>query len=131
VSQLQTRIDELLGIDRSHGETLQGQRYTAGQEFRPHNDWFAPASPAWATEHPRGGQRAFTAMVYLNDVADGGETEFSRLDIAVSPRAGTLLVWNNADENGVPNPWTVHAGKRFPQGAKYIVTKWYRAGRWF
>ena len=131
VQQLQRRIDTLLGIDAAHGETLQGQRYTAGQEFRPHNDWFSPNSPSWVAENARGGQRSFTAMAYLNDVEDGGETDFPRLDIAITPRAGTLLVWNNADEEGNPNPWTLHAGNPVMRGSKYVVTKWYRCGRWF
>ena len=131
VQQLQRRLDTLLGIDPAHGETLQGQRYTAGQEFRPHTDWFPSNSPAWSAEQARGGQRSFTAMAYLNDVDDGGETDFPRLDIAVTPRAGTLLIWNNADEQGIPNPWTLHAGNPVVRGTKYVVTKWYRCGRWF
>jgi len=130
VGQLQRRIDKLLGLDGAHGETLQGQRYAAGQEFKPHNDWFSPNSPSWAAEKARGGQRSFTAMAYLNGVEEGGETDFPRLDIAIAPRAGTLLVWNNADEDGIPNPWTLHAGNPVTRGAKYIITKWYRSRRW-
>lgn len=130
VRSLQGRIDALLGIDRTQGETLQGQRYTVGQQFRPHHDWFTEPSPAWTVEQPRGGQRAFTAMAYLNEVEEGGETDFPRLHIAIRPKAGMLLVWNNADPEGVPNPWTIHAGNPVTRGTKYIVTKWYRAGRW-
>lgn len=130
VDQLQKRIDDLLGIDRANGERLEGQRYLAGQQFQPHNDWFPPDSPSWAREKDRGGQRSFTAMVYLNEVEQGGETDFPELGIAVAPRAGTLLIWNNADTDGVPNPATVHAGSPVIRGFKYIVTKWYRCSRW-
>lgn len=130
IRALQQRLDELLGIDPAFGETIQGQRYTAGQEFQPHTDWFWPGSPAWANEMPRGGQRSVTAMAFLNDVEQGGETAFPELDIAVTPRAGTLLVWNNADPEGTPNARTVHAGRPVARGVKYIVTRWYRAGRW-
>ncbi|HEX7709817.1 MAG TPA: 2OG-Fe(II) oxygenase [Sphingomonadaceae bacterium] len=126
VRKLQRRMDALLGFERSHGEMLQGQRYTAGQEFRAHTDWFPQASPGWAIERDNGGQRAFTAMVYLNDVSDGGETDFPRLDLAVAPRQGVMLVWNNADRDGVPNPFTVHAGNPVRSGTKYVVTRWYR-----
>jgi prolyl 4-hydroxylase len=126
VRQLQRRIDTLLGFDRSHAEMLQGQRYTPGQEFKPHIDWFPQNSPGWAAECDNGGQRAFTAMVYLNDVTDGGETDFPRLDLAVTPRQGVLLVWNNADRDGVPNPFTIHAGNPIGSGTKYVVTRWYR-----
>lgn len=126
VRRLQRRIDTLLGFDRSHAEMLQGQRYTEGQEFKPHIDWFQHDSPGWALEQGYGGQRAFTAMAYLNDVTDGGETDFPRLDLAVAPRRGMLLVWNNADRDGVPNPFTIHAGNPVHSGTKYVVTRWYR-----
>jgi prolyl 4-hydroxylase len=123
---LRKRIDNLLGIDWTHGEVLQGQRYAAGQYFKPHADWFESGSKGWAVEKDNGGQRAFTAMVYLNDVVDGGETDFPNLGIAVEPRVGTLLAWNNADPDGVPNPFTVHAGNPVGSGLKYVVTRWYR-----
>lgn len=126
VRRLQRRIDSLLGFERSHAETLQGQRYMQGQEFKPHIDWFPQSSEAWAMERDNGGQRAFTAMVYLNDVTQGGETDFPRLDLAVAPRQGVMLVWNNADRDGIPNPFTVHAGNPVGSGAKYVVTRWYR-----
>lgn len=128
VRKLQRRIDTLLGFDRLHGEMLQGQRYTQGQEFKPHTDWFPQLSPGWARERDNGGQRAFTAMVFLNTVHDGGETDFPHLDLAIPPRQGMLLVWNNADREGVPNPYTMHAGNPVRSGTKYVVTRWYRCG---
>jgi prolyl 4-hydroxylase len=130
IRKLQRRIDALLGIDPAHGETIQGQRYEAGQEFRQHTDWFPPGSAIVDREREHGGQRAFTAMAYLNPVAAGGQTDFPHLDIAIEPRPGTLLIWNNADPEGLPNPWTVHAGLPVERGVKYIITKWYRARRW-
>lgn len=129
ISGLQQRLDDLLGFEARQAEMLQGQRYTVGQEFKPHIDWFQQASPGWAHEKDNGGQRAFTAMVFLNAVEQGGETDFPRLGIAIEPRPGTLLIWNNADENGVPNPWTIHAGNPVTRGVKYIVTRWYRCRR--
>jgi len=131
IRALQRRIDALLGIEPSHGETIQGQRYLPGQEFKPHTDWFWPGSPAWEREWPNGGQRSFTAMAYLNEVEAGGETHFPELGIAVRPRAGMLLVWNNADLDGAPNQRMVHAGMPVARGVKYIITKWYRCGRWY
>jgi prolyl 4-hydroxylase len=130
IRALQRRLDDLLGLDPASGETIQGQRYTVGQEFKPHVDWFHPKSPMWAQQKDRGGQRAFTAMAFLNRVEGGGETDFPQLDIAIEPRPGTLLIWNNTDEDGVPNPWTLHAGNAVTRGVKYVITKWYRSGRW-
>lgn len=130
IDALERRIDDLLGLDPNNGETIQGQRYTVGQQFRPHVDWFHPKLPIWEREQEHGGQRAFTAMAFLNNVEKGGETDFPQLDIALHPRAGTLLIWNNATKDGALNPWTVHAGNPVIRGVKYIITKWYRAGRW-
>jgi prolyl 4-hydroxylase len=130
IRKLETRFSRLLGIEPVYGETIQGQRYTAGQEFKQHIDWFTPDSVPWSIERDHGGQRNFTAMVYLNEVEEGGETDFPFLDLAIAPRRGTLVVWNNADENGVPNPWMIHAGNPVTRGFKYIITKWYRCRPW-
>ena len=130
VAALNRRIDALLGIDPAWGEAIQGQRYTAGQEFKPHVDFFPPGTRTWDKEQALGGQRSMTAMAYLNPVEEGGETDFPRLDLAVPPRPGMLLVWNNADPQGLPNPFTLHAGNPVIRGTKHVITKWYRAAPW-
>jgi prolyl 4-hydroxylase len=130
VRKIQKRIDNLLGIESALGERMEGQRYEVGQEFKPHSDWFPPGSQTAQREQLLGGQRAFTAMAYLNQVEAGGETDFPHLDMAIRPLPGMLLVWNNADENGLPNPWTIHGGNPVTRGIKYVVTKWYRTRRW-
>jgi len=130
VRRIERRLDDLLGMDRDRGETIQGQRYLPGQQFQCHTDWFPPDTPYWEQEKDRGGQRCFTAMVFLNAVEEGGHTHFPRLNLSVEPKPGALLIWNNADREGVPNPWTIHAGTPVVRGVKYIVTKWYRVRRW-
>jgi prolyl 4-hydroxylase len=130
IKKLQRRIDDLLGVDPATGETIQGQRYLPGQQFQAHTDWFPANTPYWEQEKDRGGQRSITAMAFLNPVEEGGTTEFPRLGVSIKPQPGALLIWNNADPEGVPNPWTIHAGRPVIKGAKYIITKWYRARRW-
>jgi len=131
VMKLQRRIDDLLGVDPTYGETIQGQRYMVGQQFQAHTDWFPGNTPYWEQEKDRGGQRSITAMAYLNPVEEGGSTHFPHLGLTVEPRPGVLLVWNNADPEGVPNPYTIHAGLPVTKGVKYIITKWYRCRRWY
>lgn len=130
IRRIGRRIDDLMGIDPSYGETIQGQRYMPGQEFQPHHDWFHPDTSYWDFEMGRGGQRSFTAMAFLNEVEGGGTTDFTDLGISIEPKPGALLIWNNADENGIPNPKTMHAGRPVLKGAKYIITKWYRTKKW-
>lgn len=131
VRKISRRIDDLLGMEAEWGEAIQGQRYLPGQEFQPHHDWFHPGTSYWDMEMRRGGQRSLTAMVFLNAVEDGGTTDFTELNISITPQPGALLVWNNADPDGVPNPRTMHAGRPVVAGMKYIITKWYRTKRWF
>ena len=123
-------IDALLGIERLHAETIQGQRYRIGEEYRHHRDYFRRERPHWQQERRRGGQRSWTAMVYLNAVEAGGETEFPELDLTVTPEPGLLLAWNNMTRSGYPNRKTRHAALPVRAGEKYVITQWYRLGEW-
>lgn len=130
VRMIERRIDDLLGIPNAYGETIQGQRYTPGQEFKPHNDWFYTKAGYWKDEKRRGGQRSWTAMAYLNEVEEGGTTDFVRLGVSIPPQPGALIVWNNARADGSMNDDTMHAGTSVLRGAKYVITKWYRTRKW-
>jgi prolyl 4-hydroxylase len=130
VKMIERRLGDLTGIDLTWGETVQGQRYTPGQEFRGHYDWFDVEADYWKHEEASGGQRSWTAMVYLNDVEEGGSTEFPRLNLKIEPQAGALLLWNNALPDGRPNPDVLHAALPVVRGVKYVITKWFRARRW-
>ena len=127
---LARRIAAVTGIDRVHAEPLQGQRYREGEEYRYHRDHLRPDREHWQTERRRGGQRSWTAMAYLNDVEEGGETEFIKLGFAVPPQRGSLLFWNNANPDGTTNLSTLHAAKPVVRGMKYVITKWFRTRRW-
>jgi prolyl 4-hydroxylase len=124
------RMSGLLGLPADHGETLQAQRYETGQEYKLHCDYFPAYAHYWPAMRESGGQRCWTVMAYLNDVAEGGETHFPRAGIMIPPRRGTLLVWNNMRGDGSPNGETVHAARPVTAGAKYVVTKWYRERPW-
>lgn len=133
-SELVRPIDEgiaaLLGIPPENGETIQGQRYAPGQQFRAHHDYFHEAEPYWPKMRDSGGQRTWTAMAFLNDVAEGGATWFPLAGVRVKPKRGTLLTWNNMAEDGRPNTQTLHEGMAVAEGVKYIITKWFREGSW-
>lgn len=63
-------------------------------------------------------QRHLVFMTYLNDVEDGGETEFFYQKLKVKPRKGLTLIW--------PADWThMHRGVPSPTEVKYIATGWY------
>lgn len=130
VQRLDERISGLLGLEPKHGEYLQGQKYAEGQQYKPHHDFLREDQPYWPRQAQLGGQRTWTAMVYLNDTVEGGETCFREARIAIRPRTGTLLTWNNCLEDGAPNRATLHQGMPVIRGEKYIVTKWFRQRPW-
>ncbi len=130
VQIVEGRICNLMGVDKRHGETLQGQRYAMGQLFKPHHDFFHANQSYWDMERARGGQRSWTAMIYLNEPEGGGETNFPRAGMCVSPRTAMLVLWNNMDALGAPNELTLHEGCPVSGGTKYIVTKWFREHFW-
>ncbi|MEZ5679906.1 MAG: 2OG-Fe(II) oxygenase [Erythrobacter sp.] len=128
------RLEELLfalnGIDPAHGEPVQGQRYDVGQEFKAHCDYFNPGGADWAKYCSVAGQRTWTFMIYLNDVAAGGATRFKTIGKTFQPETGKLVCWNNRRSDGRENPNTLHHGMKVRKGVKYVITKWYREKPW-
>jgi prolyl 4-hydroxylase len=126
VAEVDRMITELLGLPPENGEPIQGQRYAPGQEFKPHTDTFEPGGYDFYVHTARGGQRTWTAMVYLNEPDDGGATRFKAIGKTIQPEAGKLLAWNNLLADGEPNPATIHHGMKVRRGTKYVLTKWFR-----
>ena len=124
------RVAELLGVPPANAETMQGQRYAPGQQFRAHCDYFHEDADYWPRMVELGGQRTWTAMVYLNDVEEGGATWFPRAGLRFKPKRGLMVVWNNMRPDGSPNFDTLHEGMRVIEGRKYIITKWFRENAW-
>ena len=95
-----------------------------------HHDFFHPSEPYWDEMQRTGGQRTWTAMVFLNVPEGGGQTEFSNAGVKVTPRTGNLLAWNNLQADGEPNFYSMHQGCPVTAGVKYIITKWFRERAW-
>jgi len=62
--------------------------------------------------------RTFAWMVYLNDVEEGGETEFLYQQKKIKPKKGTVVIW----PGGFTHP---HRGNS-PMSDKYIATGWFQ-----
>ncbi|HKT14261.1 MAG TPA: 2OG-Fe(II) oxygenase [Allosphingosinicella sp.] len=130
VQTIEDKMTDLMGIPPEQGETIQGQRYAIGQQFKQHHDFFFTDQPYWEEQKDAGGQRTWTAMVFLNQPEAGGETFFAHAAVKIAPRAGNLLAWYNLDAAGKPNLFSLHEGRPVEAGVKYIITKWYRERRW-
>ena len=57
-------------------------------------------------------------MTYLNDVDDGGGTEFFHQKLTIQAKKGLTVIW--------PADWTyTHRGVVSPTQEKYIITGWF------
>jgi prolyl 4-hydroxylase len=130
IARIEARMSETMGINNTYAETMQGQRYQTGQEFKAHHDFFHPSQSYWQREGPLGGQRSWTAMIFLNVPSEGGTTEFPNLGLGIRPQAGMMLIWNNVHPDGTLNYKTLHTGTPVIKGVKHIITKWYRQNEW-
>lgn len=126
---LLARARSLLGVDASHFEEPQLVHYAAGQKFSWHYDAVPP------TLLHNGGQRLATLLVYLNDVADGGQTAFRDLQVGgtdsfglplrlgVQPKRGRALLFFPSDVDGTPDERTLHAGEPTDH-EKWVAQLW-------
>ena len=61
--------------------------------------------------------RILAWMTYLNDVPEGGETEYPMFGLKIKPEKGKTVIW--------PAEWThAHMGSMVTTGPKYIITGW-------
>jgi prolyl 4-hydroxylase len=88
--------------------------YKEGQEYQPHWDYFPPDLKVK--------QRRATAICYLNDCPEGGETIFPDLDLKYKTRKGTLLYFQY-DYDLETNKKTLHGGTHvIGNNEKWIMT---------
>ncbi|GAA4815299.1 hypothetical protein GCM10011365_02410 [Marinicella pacifica] len=100
-------------VFRLGNTNLQHYRRQKGGYFYYHSEFYPhPNDPAQDSLH-----RVLLWMFYLNDVTEGGETEFYHQQKAVQPEQGTLVI--------APAFFThTHRGNKPESNDKYILTSW-------
>jgi prolyl 4-hydroxylase len=93
-----------------------------GQEYKPHFDFF---SSSQVVNNPR----ISTLVMYLNDVEQGGETYFSKLNFSVSPQKGMAVYFEYFYNDPTLNELTLHGGAPVIIGDKWAATQWMRRKR--
>ena len=122
------RIASVVGLPLVHAEAYQVIHYDETQKYDKHYDAYEKADTEKCKRCLKfGGQRLVTALVYLNEVEEGGETEFHNLKIKVSPKIGRLLVFHNCYKGtNDPHVNSLHAGCPVIKGEKYAFNLWFR-----
>ncbi len=104
-------------------ESLQIIKYEAGQEYKPHYDFFEKTEENAYLATPNF-QRTATMILYLQEPTAGGSTSFPRLGLTVPAKQGRALFFSYP--NPIPNDKTLHAGDPVISGEKIIATKWFK-----
>ncbi|PLQ00084.1 2OG-Fe(II) oxygenase [Cupriavidus pauculus] len=129
LATIDARVSALMQLPMEHGEGLQVLQYRPGAQSQPHFDFLMPNNPANQASIARSGQRVSTMVIYLNDVAEGGETVFPEIGLMVVPRKGNAVYFEYCDSNGTLDGKTLHAAAPVAQGEKWVATKWMRQRR--
>lgn len=106
---------------------LYAEKYSVLQQFDAHKIYTIKIQKtvpgggyhAWHCEDQTRDSRSrlLTFILYLNDVEEGGETEFLYLSKRIKPASGRLVIW--------PSGFThTHRGNPPLSGEKYIITGW-------
>ncbi len=126
VASIERRIADLTHLPVENGEPIAVLHYGAGDEYRPHYDYFDPRVPGRDVPLSRGGQRLATFMIYLSSVSAGGQTRFPENGLTIDPSPGTGLLFFNVLPDGQLDPASLHAGLPVEQGRKWLATRWIR-----
>lgn len=111
VSQIIWQYGNMYGMQNdapfSNMEYLQLLHYSTGEGFyKPHAD----SGP--------GAQRIFSALLYLNDVEEGGETYFEKFDVKIKPKAGRLALFPSNYVYG-------HEARPPKSNDKFVIVTWF------
>jgi len=120
VTRVEKRVSSIMNIPVEHGESLQILQYLPGQEYRAHNDFFS------STSKVANNNRISTLVMYLNDVEEGGETYFPKLNFSVTPKKGMAVYFEYFYNDQNINDLTLHGGAPVITGEKWVATQWMR-----
>ena len=100
-------------------EHLQVLKYQSGQFYKQHHDQNSPIDAPY-------GPRVFTFFTYLSNVTAGGGTKFHQLNLTVTPRAGSAILWPSVRDDDVyrDDPRTEHEALPVTSGLKYAANFW-------
>jgi len=113
-------MEHITGIPDGNSENLQLLRYEVGQFYQHHNDFID-----YQVDRPTG-PRILTFFLYLNDVEQGGETNFPRIGLSVQPKRGRAVLWPSAFDYdlNLNDIRSDHQAMPVIKGIKYGANAW-------
>eukprot|EP00934_Nitzschia_sp_Nitz4_P008818 Nitzschia sp. Nitz4//scaffold47_size129522//19136//20601//NITZ4_003538-RA/size129522-snap-gene-0.181-mRNA-1//1//CDS//3329552761//8808//frame0 len=114
------RLEEFTGIPDTNSEYLQLLRYEPSQFYESHHDYIGHHTMRQC------GVRILTFFLYLNDVEEGGGTNFDRLNLTVTPKVGRAVLWPSvlSDSPSERDDRTHHQALPVERGVKFGANAW-------
>lgn len=137
VAGVEAKIAAWTFLPIENGESMQILHYEHGQKYEPHYDYFHDKANL-----ELGGHRVATVLMYLSEVAKGGETVFPQSEIkdvqpkgddwsdcakngySVKPYKGDALLFFSLHPNATTDPSSLHGSCPVIEGEKWSATKW-------
>tara|TARA_S200000501_G_C20696354_1_gene687519 strand:+ start:199 stop:810 length:612 start_codon:yes stop_codon:yes gene_type:complete len=115
-------IEFLKAVLKNYQETYTAFTFSVGFQEPWNIQYYEPGEGYFSWHCERGMhqtfQRALAFMTYLNDVTDGGETEWLYQERKIQPKKGLTAIW--------PTDFThTHRGIVSPSQTKVITTGWF------
>jgi len=127
---LADQISDLVKIPLENAEKFQLIHYKETQEYKPHYDAFDPNTFGGAKALMQGGQRILTALIYLNNVPEGGGTSFPNLGFNINAKQGRMVIFHNLiDGTSERHPDSKHGGMPVLLGEKWAINLWFRESK--
>ena len=118
---------QMVRLHPSQAEPLSVIKYGIGALYDPHHDTFSSETLKLYT--PEAGNRILTCLLYLNDVEEGGETNFPELGITVPAIKNRMLVFSTTHAGTATSlACTKRQSEPVIKGHKMAVNLWYRWG---
>ena len=141
LAAIQLRVAELAMLPQENQEALQVLHYGLSEKYGAHMDTFFDARHIGEND---GGQRIATALMFLNEPEEGGETVFpnvaarnegpgwsacARDALAHRPKTGDLILFWSLTPKGEIDPGTTHTACPVIRGEKWSAPLWIRQAR--
>ena len=120
------KASSFLTVHPAQAEPLSVIKYEIGQQYEAHHDTFTMET--LPENKPEAGNRVCTAIIYLKEPIEGGETDFPHWPgIDIEPKKGRVVFFTTTHMGtDIQLDTSLHASKPVIKGEKLAANLWFR-----
>ena len=121
IRKICSKLEKITKYNRNNFENFQIAMYKNNQFYDYHYDESIYDNYNLNDDSPR----VLTALIYLNQDFQGGNTEFKNLNLRIKPKTGRLLLFDNLNKAKKNIHYlSEHRGQPVKNGFKWIINIW-------